>query len=153
MTRYALPSIKQPQKEEPLMNDVKLLGRLARDPELRYTTNGTAVASFDLAVSRPAGEGQKATDFFPIVAWRNRAEFAANYLTKGRQIVVDGSLRTRKWQDKDGNNRKAIEVVADNIYFADSNKGDGQGAHASSSAPSVPDGFEEVQDSDDDLPF
>ncbi|WP_339060058.1 single-stranded DNA-binding protein [Tepidibacillus marianensis] len=110
------------------MNDVKLLGRLAADPELRYTTSGTPVASFDLAVSRPAGDGQKATDFFPIVAWRNRAEFAAQYLTKGRQIVVDGTLRTRKWQDKDGNNRKIIEVVAENIYFADSNRGDG---HAS----------------------
>lgn len=117
------------------MNDVKLLGRLAGDPELRYTTSGTAVAAFDLAVNRPTGkDSQKATDFFPI--------------------VVDGTLRTRKWQDKDGNNRKSIEVVADNIYFADSNKGDGQGSHASSSAPSVPDGFEEVQDFDDDeLPF
>lgn len=149
MTRYALPSIKQPQKEEQLMNDVKLLGRLAADPELRYTTSGIPVATFDLAVNRPTSDGQKAVDFLPIVAWRNRAEFAANYLTKGRQIVVDGTLRTRKWQDNDGKSRKSIEIVAENIYFADSNRGD---SHASSS-PSVPDGFEEVQDSDDDQPF
>lgn len=151
MTRYVLHSIKQPQKEEQHMNDVKLLGRLAGDPEMRYTTGGTPVTSFDLAVNRPTGkDSQKIADFFPIVAWRERAEFAAKYLTKGRQIVVDGTLRTRKWQDKDGNNRKSIEVIANNIYFADSGKG--EGSHASST-PSVPDGFEEVQDSDDDLPF
>lgn len=136
------------------MNDIKLLGRLAGDPELRYTTGGTAVTSFDLAVNRPTSkDGQKIADFFPIVAWRERAEFVAKYLSKGRQIVVDGTLRTRKWQDKDGNNRKTIEIIADNIYFADSNKGDRQNEHAASSSPSVPDGFEEIQGSDDDLPF
>ena len=136
------------------MNDVKLLGRLAGDPEMRYTTSGTAVTSFDLAVNRPTGkDSQKIADFLPIVAWRERAEFAAKYLTKGRQIVVDGTLRTRKWQDKDGNNRKSIEVIANNIYFADSKSSDSQGTHHSSPDPSVPDGFEEVQDSDDDLPF
>lgn len=134
------------------MNDIKLLGRLAADPELRYTTSGTPVATFDLAVNRPTGKDQpKATDFFPIVAWRARAEFAANYLTKGRQIVIDGTLRTRKWQDKDGNNRKSIEVIAENIYFADGNKGDG--SYSSAPGPSVPDGFMEMPDSDEDLPF
>lgn len=105
-----------------MLNHVELLGRLAQEPEIRYTQSGTAVASFDLAVQVPSKNKDAAPDYIPIVCWRERAEFCGRYLSKGRQIVVEGRISTRKWKDeKTGQNRKAVEVVASNIYFADSN--------------------------------
>lgn len=130
-----------------MMNDVKLLGRLAADPELRYTTNGTPVAKFDIAVNIPSKDRDSKADFFTVVAWRERAEFVVKHLSKGRQIVVSGRLTTRKWKDKYDQTRKEIEITANQIYFADS-------AHANTSAPSDYSGGDFVPvDNDEDLPF
>ena len=111
-----------------MLNRIVIMGRLTRDPELRRTQNGTAVTSFSVAVDRDfksRESGEKATDFIDVVAWRQTAEFVCQYFTKGRMAVVEGRLQIRDWKDKDGNNRRSAEVVADNIYFGDS-KRDGQ---------------------------
>ena len=134
-----------------MLNRIILMGRLTRDPELRYTQSGTAVASFSLAVDRDFTDkstGQRDTDFIYIVAWRNTAEFVSKYFSKGRVAVVEGRLQIRDWQDRDGNKRRSAEVVADHVYFADS-KRDGNSATA---APSAPD-FEELYDDDGETPF
>ena len=116
-----------------MLNHITIMGRLTRDPELRRTGNGTAVASFTVACDRDvAPQGQdKETDFIDCVAWRKTGEFVSQYFTKGRMIVVDGRLQIRKYTDKDGNNRTAAEVVADHCYFGDSKREDGnQGGYA-----------------------
>jgi single-strand DNA-binding protein len=98
-----------------MMNKVILIGRLASDPELKYTPSGVAVTSFAIAVDRPVArnaDGEKETDFIDIVAWRQSAEFAANYLNKGRLVAVDGRLQIRKWVAQDGTKRRSAEVVA-----------------------------------------
>lgn len=114
-----------------MLNRIIIMGRLTRDPELRHTQSGTAVASFSLAVDRDFKNqnGEKETDFIDVVAWRNSAEFVSRYFAKGRMAVVEGRLQIRPWQDRDGNKRRSAEVVADNVYFGDSKKdGDGGGA-------------------------
>lgn len=132
-----------------MLNHVELLGRLVQEPEIRYTQSGTAVASFDLAVQVPSKNKDAAPDYIPIVCWRERAEFCGRYLSKGRQIVVEGRISTRKWKDeKTGQNRKAVEVVASNIYFADSNGGNANG----NPQPANNDGFMDIPD-DGQLPF
>ena len=107
-----------------MLNHIVLMGRRTRDPELRRTGSGIAVASFSLAVDRDFGSsannGEKETDFIDIVAWRNTAEFVSKYFTKGRMAVVSGRLQIRNWTDKEGNKRRSAEVVADNVYFGDS---------------------------------
>lgn len=104
-----------------MLNKVILMGRLTRDPELRRTGNGTAVAGFSVAVERNYITGEeRATDFIDCVAWRSTAEFICKYFTKGSMIVVDGSIQTRKWTDKDGNNRRSVEVLAESCYFGES---------------------------------
>ena len=117
-----------------MLNHITIMGRLTRDPELRRTGNGTAVASFTVAVDRDfASQGQeKETDFIDCVAWRQTGEFVAKYFTKGRMIVVSGRLQIRSWNDKDGNKRRTAEVVADNCYFGDSKS---EGNHGGYSAP------------------
>ena len=108
-----------------MLNHIVLMGRLTRDPELRRTGSGVAVASFSLAVDRDFGNrenGEKETDFIDIVAWRNTAEFVSKYFTKGRMAVVSGRLQIRTWTDKEGNKRRSAEVVADNVYFGDSKR-------------------------------
>ena len=107
-----------------MLNNVIIMGRLTRDPELRRTQGGTAVTSFTMAVDRDfkSQSGEKETDFIDVVAWRNTGEFAAKYLAKGRMAAVEGRIQVRDWQDKDGNRRKSVEVVADNVYFADSKR-------------------------------
>ena len=107
-----------------MLNKIILMGRLTRDPELRHTQSGTPVASFSLAVDRDYKnqDGSKATDFVDIVAWRSTGEFVSKYFAKGRMAVVEGRLQMRDWQDKDGHKRRSAEVVADNVYFADSKK-------------------------------
>lgn len=115
-----------------MLNRIIIMGRLTRDPELRRTQSGTAVASFSLAVDRDFKNqnGEKETDFIDVVAWRNSAEFVSRYFTKGRMAVVEGRLQIRLWQDRDGNKRRSAEVVADNVYFGDSKKdGDGGGGY------------------------
>ena len=114
-----------------MLNRIVIMGRLTRDPELRRTQNGTAVASFSLAVDRDFKNqnGEKETDFIDVVAWRNSAEFVSRYFTKGRMAVVEGRLQIRPWEDRQGNKRRSAEVVADNVYFGDSKKdGDGGGS-------------------------
>lgn len=115
-----------------MLNTITVMGRLTADPELRHTGNNIPVASFTLAVDRDykdKASGEKQTDFIPVVAWRNSAEFAAKYFSKGRMAVVSGSLQMRKWTDKDGNKRVSAEILAEHIYFGDS-KRDGDSAPA-----------------------
>ena len=108
-----------------MLNHVVLMGRLTRDPELRRTGSGIAVANFSIACDRDfSGKngGEKETDFFDCTAWRNTGEFISKYFTKGRMIVVSGRLQTSSYTDKDGNKRRKVEVVADNAYFGDGKK-------------------------------
>lgn len=142
-----------------MLNKIFIMGRLTRDPELRRTQNGTAVAGFALAVDRDFknADGTKETDFIEVVAWRSSAEFVSKYFAKGRMAVVEGRLQIRDWQDKDGNKRRNAEVVADNVYFGDSKKeGDSSGGYkAAGKAVDVEPGegeFAEVED-EEDLPF
>ena len=108
-----------------MLNHIVIMGRLTRDPELRRTGSGVAVASFSLAVDRdfaPKDGGERETDFIDCVAWRQTGEFVSKYFTKGRMAVVSGRLQIRSWTDKDGNKRRSAEVVADNVYFGDSKR-------------------------------
>ena len=114
-----------------MLNHIVIMGRLARDPELRHTQSGTPVASFRLAVDRDFKDkntGERGTDWIDVVAWRATGEFVSRYFTKGRMAVVEGRLQMRDWTDKEGNKRRSAEVVADNVYFGDSRRdGDGGG--------------------------
>ena len=108
-----------------MLSHITVMGRLTRDPELRRTGSGVAVARFTVAVDRDFGGrdgGEKETDFIDCVAWRQTGEFVSKYFTKGRMIVVSGRLQIRSWTDKDGNKRRTAEVVADNVYFGDSKR-------------------------------
>ena len=108
-----------------MLNHITIMGRLTRDPELRRTGTGIAVASFTVAVDRDfSGRdgGEKETDFIDCVAWRQTGEFVSKYFTKGSMIVVSGRLQIRSWTDKDGNKRRTPEVVADNVYFGESRR-------------------------------
>lgn len=150
-----------------MLNRIFLMGRLTRDPELRHTQTGTAVASFTLAVDRDFKDkstGERAADFINVVAWRQTGEFVSRYFTKGRMAVVEGRLQMRDWTDKDGNKRTSAEVVADNVYFGDAKKESEPGCNsgynpASAPAPSgycAPNGadqFSELSDDDGELPF
>lgn len=140
-----------------MLNVVVLTGRLTTDPELRHTSSGIAVTSFSIAVDRRYRSGEeRQTDFINIVAWRNSAEFVANYFKKGQLIAIEGSIQTRKYQDKDGNNRTAFEVVANNVQFAESKRGEGSVTETSdvpvSFSNSDSGDFTEIT-SDEDLPF
>lgn len=133
-----------------MLNKVIIMGRLTRDPELRRTQGGTAVTSFTMAVDRDfkSQSGEKETDFIDVVAWRNTGEFTAKYLAKGRMAAVEGRIQVRDWQDKDGNRRKSVEVVADNVYFADSKRD----SKPQESRTVDDQEFDEIED-DGDLPF
>ena len=147
------------------LNRIILMGRLTRDPELRRTQSGTPVTSFSLAVDRDfkSQSGEKETDFIDVVAWRNTAEFVCNYFTKGRMAVVEGRLQIRDWKDRDGNNRRSAEVVADNVYFGDSKRDSGGPSYDAPSAygapaggyaaPGVGNDFAEIDEQDGELPF
>ena len=129
-----------------MLNHIVIMGRLTRDPELRRTGSGTAVASFTLAVDRDFGNrenGERETDFIDCVAWRQTGEFVGKYFTKGRMAVVSGRLQIRNWTDKDGNKRRTAEVVADNVYFGDSKRdgetgGNAFGGASYGAAPAAP---------------
>ena len=108
-----------------MLNHIVIMGRLVRDPELRRTGSGIAVASFRVAVDRdfaPKDGGERKADFIDCVAWRQTGEFISKYFTKGRMIVVDGRLEMRDWTDKDGNKRTSAEIVVANAYFGDSKR-------------------------------
>ena len=133
-----------------MLNKIVLMGRLTRDPELRRTQSGTAVASFTLAVDRDykPQDGERETDFIDIVAWRGTGEFVSKYFTKGRMAVVEGRLQVRDWKDKDGAKRRSTEVIADNVYFGDSKRSE-SGTPAETSGE-----FQELPDEEKgELPF
>ena len=150
-----------------MLNHIVIMGRLTRDPEVRYTQSQTPVASFSLAVERDFGGrdgGEKQTDFIDCVAWRQTAEFVSKYFAKGSMAVVSGRLQIRDWTDREGNKRRSAEVVADNIYFGESKRRDGgdtrgERADSSYSAPkyeapaSSGSAFSEIADDDGELPF
>ena len=156
-----------------MLNHITIMGRLTRDPELRRTGSGIAVASFTVAVDRDFGGrdgGEKETDFIDCVAWRQTGEFVSKYFTKGRMIVVSGRLQIRSWTDKDGNKRRTAEVVADNCYFGDSKRDEGGSSYSGNtygssynapapsyggySAPAAPaSDFAMLDDDDAQLPF
>ena len=142
-----------------MLNNITIMGRLTRDPELRRTGNGIAVASFTVAVDRDYSgkdSGEKETDFIDCVAWRQTGEFVSKYFTKGRMAVVSGRLQIRSWNDKDGNKRKTAEIVADNVYFGDS-KSDTQNQNSGHvgfvKAENVPQSFAPINEPDEELPF
>ena len=153
-----------------MLNHIVIMGRLTRDPELRYTQSQTPVASFSLAVDRDFGGrdgGEKQTDFIDCVAWRQTAEFVSKYFTKGSMAVVSGRLQIRDWTDRDGGKRRSAEVVVDNMYFGESRRRDGDsgdsrsssyssygnsGSAGKSSAPAAS-AFAELDDGDGELPF
>ena len=147
-----------------MLNHITIMGRLTRDPELRRTGSGVAVASFTLAVERDyAGKdnNEKVTDFIDCVAWRGTGEFVSKHFTKGRMAVVSGRLQKRKWTDKEGNNRETAEIIAENVYFADSKpaaqNGNGSATAApiafpSPAAPAAGD-FTPIDYDDGELPF
>ena len=134
------------------------MGRLTRDPELRRTGSGTAVTSFSLACDRDfkSQSGEKETDFIDVVAWKNTAEFVSKYFSKGRMAVVEGRLQIRDWTDKAGNKRTTAEVVADNVYFADSKRSesnDNQKENFNALSGRVSDDFVPASEEDGELPF
>ena len=153
-----------------MLNHIVIMGRLTRDPELRYTQSQTPVASFTLAVDRDYGSrdgGEKQTDFIDCVAWRSTAEFVSKYFQKGSMAVVSGRLQIRDWTDREGGKRRSAEVVVDNMYFGESRRRDGDsgdsrsssyssygnsGSAGKSSAPAAS-AFAELDDGDGELPF
>ena len=168
-----------------MLNRIIIMGRLVRDPELRTTQSGVSVTSFTLAVDRDyknRDSGENSTDFIDVVAWRQTAEFVCKYFAKGRMAVAEGRLQIRDWKDREGNNRRSAEVVADNVYFGDNKRDsapdrDSYGAPPAYGAPAQPaygggyggggyggngygappseesSGFAEIDDQDGDLPF
>ena len=147
-----------------MLNHIVLMGRLTRDPDFRRTQTGTPVASFRLAVDRDFQSrdgGDKQTDFFDVVVWRNTAEFVSKYFTKGQLAVVSGRLQIREWTDKEGGKRTSVEVVADNVYFGGAKKDNASGGfdapmggrQGGYTAPVSGSDFSELDDDDGDLPF
>lgn len=154
-----------------MLNHITIMGRLVRDPELRTTQTGRSVTSFTLAVDRDfksRDSGEKGTDFIDVVAWASTAEFVCKYFAKGRMAIAEGRLQIREWKDKDGNNRRTAEVVADNVYFGDSKRdgdvrsygaarsgfdSDSSGGYGNPGGYGNSGGFAEIDDQDGDLPF
>jgi single-strand DNA-binding protein len=148
------------------LNRTILMGRLCADPELRQTPNGVSVCAFRIAVNRNFGgqDGKQQADFIDIVAWRQSAEFVSKYFNKGKMIIVEGSIQTRSYEDKNGNKRTAVEVVADNVQFGES-KGLSSSDRSDESAPAEPmdapldpqpsqdSDFSEMSGDSDNLPF
>ena len=144
-----------------MLNVVVLSGRLTQDPELKTTANGISVCSFSIAVERRYKSGEeRQSDFINIVTWRSSAEFVSKYFKKGQMIAIRGSIQTRKYQDKDGNNRNAFEVVADDVQFADFARREGDAAPAAAPAATPASysnagagDFTSIDEVDEDLPF
>lgn len=133
------------------LNHIVLMGRMVKDPEKRTTASGVSVCNFTIAVERDYKNGdERVADFVECVAWRGAADFVEKYMGKGRMVVVSGSLQSKKWQDKDGNNRTSWEVQATNVYFADSKK---DGAEQSSPATTQTPGYEDLGNDESVLPF
>lgn len=138
-----------------MLNKVILIGRLTKDPELRYTTSGTPVASFTLAVdrSRPNQQGEREADFIPIVVWQKLAETCANHLGKGRLVAVDGRLQVRNYDDNQGNRRWVTEVIANEVRFLDWPK-EGRETPSGGGAKASGEGFaSEISFNEEEIPF
>ena len=137
-----------------MLNKIFVMGRLTHDPELRRTGSGTPVCSFSIACDRDfkSQSGEKETDFFDVVAWRATGEFVSKYFTKGRMAVVSGRLQIDNYTDNDGNKRKSAKVIAENIYFGDSKRNDGD---TQNNAGELKQQFTELTDTDlmGELPF
>lgn len=145
-----------------MLNKVILMGRLTADPEHKQTPSGVSVTSFSIAVERnfeDKSTGKRQADFITIVAWRQTADFICKYFSKGRMIAIEGSLQTRNYEDKQGNKRTAVEVIADHAYFADSKQAEASQTAGSKFPEPPPSGnfsmgdFEEIDTDDSDLPF
>ena len=139
-----------------MLNHIVLMGRLTRDPELRYTQSQIPVASFSLAVDRDFGGrdgGERQTDFIDIVAWRSTAEFVSKYFTKGSMAVVSGRLQIRDWTDREGGKRRSAEVIADNVYFGDSKPKEDGAPSADADFGAPPSGFTPDFGDDGNMPF
>jgi len=135
------------------LNQIVLIGRLVRDPELRKTSNNVSVAAFTLAVDRPkAANGETKTDFIDCIAWRQTAEFLCGYFGKGERCAVSGRLDICVWKDKNGNNRKTAEVIVENAYFCEK-KSRGNTSETMPALENPSPGFEELEEDDGDLPF
>ena len=141
-----------------MLNQISIMGRLVRDPELRRTGSGIAVASFSLAVDRdfaPKDGGDRETDFIDCVAWRQTGEFVSKYFVKGQMAAVSGRLQIRPWTDKDGNNRRTAEILVDHVYFCgkkETGVQESRGAVSGYSSPADT-GFAPLEDDDSQLPF
>lgn len=149
-----------------MLNHIIIMGRLTRDPELRYTSTQTPVTTFTLAVDRDYANretNERQTDFIDCVAWRS-AEFVSKYFQKGSLAVVSGRLQIRDWTDREGNKRRSAEINVENVYFGDSKRRDSDSTttnapypnndySSQNSASSMPSGFEELSDDDGELPF
>ena len=140
------------------LNNITIMGRLTRDPELRRTGSGVAVTSFTMAVDRDFADkqsGERETDFIDCVAWRSTGEFVEKYFKKGSMAIASGRLQIRNWTDKDGNKRRSAEVLADNVYFGEAKKGDSYSTgNEANNPPSVPaSDFAMLDDDDAQLPF
>ena len=142
------------------VNKVILVGNLGRDPELRYTQGGQAVANFTLATtdrftSKDGGERQERTEWHRIVAWGRTAELCAQYLSKGRSVYVEGRLQTREWEDKEGQKRRTTEVVAQTVQFLGGREGGGSGGRSGGAGPDVASSDDEGAPPPpaDDIPF
>ncbi len=141
-----------------MLNKITIMGRLAKDPELRRTNSGTAVANFTIAVDRDFGDKQ--ADFFSVVAWKGTGEFVAKNFAKGRPILISGRLETQKWEGNDGTKYTVTKIIAENVYFCDSKP---MPAPQPYTAPAPQpytapvanqyEGFEEISEDDEDLPF
>jgi len=141
-----------------VLNKIFIMGRLTRDPELRRTQSGIAITSFPIACDRDfkGQNGEKETDFIDVVAWRNTAEFASKYFSKGRMALVEGRLQIRNWTGKEGEKHRSAEIVADSIYFGDSKRDSDTNANTfmDSTIAYQKDGeFIEISEEDGDLPF
>ena len=138
-----------------MLNHITAAGRLTKDPELRRTQNGVAVASFTIACDRDIKDasGNKQTDFIDCVAWRNTAEFVDKYFTRGRMVIVSGRLQMREWTDKSGAKRKNAEILAENVYFADSNRAAENAEKNETKEAAQTVDFDQVEIDDDELPF
>ena len=141
-----------------MLNKIIIMGRMTHDPELRRTGSGTSVTSFSLAVDRDfkSQSGEKGTDFIEVVAWKNTAEFVSKYFSKGRMAVVEGRLQIRDWTDKAGSKRTTAEVVAENVYFADSKRSesnDNQKENFNALSGRLIDDFVPISEEGGEIPF
>lgn len=139
-----------------MLNKCVIMGRLTAAPELKNTSNGTAVVSFTLAVDRDNSgkDKEKQTDFISCVAWRHTAEFISKYADKGNMAVVSGSLQSRKWEDRDGGKHTTWEIISDNFYFAESKRDSGSNTPLPAvSGDEYKSAFSELNEDDGELPF